>query len=96
MSRTLQERVTKEDIPALHFVHENILTNENDLKRVKQTLEHAADMSHSFYTKTRVVFETEEGTKEVLTTIWAATDHHILLKGGISIPMSCVVDVIVD
>ncbi len=96
MEEAIHERVTKEKIPQLHFVSVPMITDESELKRIKHNLELATDMCQSFYTKTRIIFETREGTKEVLTTIWAATDNHILLKGGISIPMNCVRNVIVS
>ena len=56
-------------------------------------LQRATQLSHSFYTKTKIIFETQDGTKEVVTTIWAATDKNIILKGGVTLPVCCIREV---
>lgn len=43
--------------------------------------------------KIRIVFQDEEGIKEVRTTIWAADDRFIVLKKGVSIPVDRVVEI---
>lgn len=42
--------------------------------------------------KIRIVFQDDEGVKEVRTTIWAADDRFIVLKKGVSIPVDRVIE----
>ena len=42
----------------------------------------------------RIIFEDDEGTKEVRTTIWAVGDKNIVLKKGVTILIISLVDVI--
>lgn len=90
------ETVTKEQIPELHCMHEEVLEHEKAIQERKEVIQKAANLARNFYLKARIVFETDEGTKEVRTTIWAATDNHIVLKGGATLPICCVKDVVLE
>jgi hypothetical protein len=45
-------------------------------------------------TKMRIIFEDNEGIKEVRTTVWAVGDKNIVLKKGVTIPINRLIDVI--
>ncbi len=90
------EHVTKEQIPELHCTHDEVLELDTEIKEREKSIRKAANLARNFYLKARIVFETEEGTKEVRTTIWAATDNHIVLKGGATLPICCIKDVILE
>jgi len=87
------ETVTKEQIPELHCTHDEVLDHDKAIKERKESIRKAANLARNFYLKARIVFETEEGTKEVRTTIWAATDNHIVMKGGATLPIHCIKEV---
>lgn len=84
------EEIPKERIPELECKHTEVLSSEIDLELRKQSIERAINLSKNFYLKAQILFETEEGPKEVITTIWAAGEEHIVLKGGITLPICCI------
>lgn len=93
---TNPERIAREIIPNLRCINSEVLECAEAYLQRKLSLQRAAQMSHTFYTKAKITFVTEEGIKEVITTIWAATDKNIILKGGISIPVCCIKEVILN
>jgi hypothetical protein len=47
-------------------------------------------LGNSEHVKYKIYFTTTEGLKEVETTVWAATDSDVTLKGGIIIPITAI------
>ena len=92
----IAETVTKEQIPELHCTHHEVLEHDLAIKERRRSIQKAADLARNFYLKARIIFVTQEGTKEVRTTIWAATDNHIVLKGGATLPICCIKEVILE
>ena len=90
---TIPERINREKIPLLQFKTLEVIDDTDLCLQRKLSLQRAAQMSHSFYSKVRIVFQTEEGKMEVLTTVWAVTDKFVILKGGISIPVCAICEV---
>lgn len=94
MSQTYApETVTKEQIRELHCSHKDVLDLDKEKEARRDSIKKAANLARNFYLKARIVFETDEGTKEVRTTIWAATDNHIVMKGGATLPICCIKEV---
>jgi len=93
MVEPLQEKIVKEEIPHLHCGCNEVLTESEKIKKRVAELQKAATHGQSFYSKTKIVFQTEEGIKEVTTTVFAVTRQYVVLKGGISIPICCIKDV---
>lgn len=90
MEQNVQERIKKEEIPHLHCNCNEVLNKQEEIKKRIAELKKAANKGQSFYSKTRIVFLTEEGLKEVTTTVFAVTDQNVVLKGGINIPVCCI------
>ena len=90
------ETVTKEQIAELHCNHHEVLNHDAAIRERRQSIQKAANLARNFYLKARIIFETLEGTKEVRTTIWAATENHIVLKGGATLPICCIKEVILE
>ena len=65
-------------------------------KKRKHQLQKAAQLNRLFYCRVKIVFETSEGRKEVKAHILKVTDSHVVLKGGIDIPVCCICDVFRD
>ena len=55
-------------------------------------LQYAVRLGNEFKGKTVITFETTKGPRAVETTIWSATEAHLMLKGGLDIPLSSVID----
>ncbi len=88
--------ITKEKIPFQLLSTKEVLAGISAQKKREQQLQKAAQLNRLFYCKVKVVFETAEGKKEVSAHIVKVTDGHVILKGGISIPVSCICDVFRD
>jgi len=86
--------IEKETIPSLHFPHEHVDKSKDQLLILKKKLRRSMILGNIHRTKMRIIFEDEEGTKEVQTTIWAVGDRNIVLKKGVIIPIHRLIDVI--
>jgi hypothetical protein len=85
--RTSHALVEKESVRKMIFPREEVLqTTDSTLER-KSMLDRATILSNLYHNKVKILFSDVEGSKVVDTTIWATTDHAIMLKGGIVIPI---------
>jgi hypothetical protein len=84
------EQIPKERIPELECKHSEVLQDHSALCDRKNSIERAINLSKNFYVKAQIIFETEDGPKVVISTIWAAGEENIVLKGGISMPICCI------
>ena len=90
---TYPEKIQKEVVTNFHFSKNEVLHTNEEVKLRKYMLERATTLGNAYHSKVIIDFETTDGTKEVDTTIWATTEKHILLKGGITIPIHCILDI---
>ena len=56
-------------------------------------LQYSVRLGNEFKGKTVITFETTQGPLSVQTTVWSVTDNHVMLKGGVHIPLSSVIDI---
>lgn len=78
--------VDKEIIGSLRFPNDEIL-NSPDLKEQREyDLERAASLGTD-RVKMKILFEDENGLKQVETTVWAVTKDRVVLKHGVTIPI---------
>jgi hypothetical protein len=89
------ELITKEQLPELHFVHTEVLTDEESRKRRLAALESAVALGNDFKQKVKLIFGTTQGIKAVETTLWALTDSHVEIKAGVDIPLHSIYQVII-
>ena len=89
--------IEKECVSKLHFTREAIATNLNkeELKHLKVKLRKATSLGNLHHEKVRIIFNSQEGVKEVHTTIWATAEKYVLLKKGVFIPIEQIIDVVV-
>ncbi len=90
------KRLEKEEILKVTFRKEDQSVSEAQLRERYQKLYHAMLLGNNFHSKVKIIFNTDEGSQEVYTTIWATTDKFVVLKGGVTIPVSSISDVILD
>ncbi len=93
---TNPERIAREIVPNFKCINSEVLDSIDSCMQRKLSLQRAAQMSHNYCLKVKIVFVTEEGIKEVVTTIWAATENNVILKGGICIPVCCIKEVVLN
>lgn len=79
--------VEKEDVADFHFPPEEVLKSEKDAKLLKKELERAISLGNLEHHKVKIYFEDDKNKKLVNTTIWAVTDHSIVLKQNVVIPI---------
>ena len=79
--------IEKEAIANMHFPKGEVLTASSEIQARVQTLSEACRLGNEFKGKVRIVFMSEQGIREVNTTIWNVSDDAVSLKGGVFIPM---------
>jgi hypothetical protein len=79
--------IKKENIVWLLFPPQEVLTLPNEIKDRKANAQKGLLLGNNYKGKVKIIFEDTESLKRVETTIWGLTDMHVILKGGISIPL---------
>jgi hypothetical protein len=92
MENLLITPIEKEQIPNLHFSDSKPIIRPVEQKRIKSLLYMGMLLGNSYRQKVKIIFESDEGTQLVETTIWATTENNVVLKGGTSIPISSIKD----
>ncbi len=87
--------IEKEEVSSLHFPSEPIsIRTEQEQKELIAKLKTATTLGNVHHNKIKIIFQDDEGLKEVRTTIWATGDRHIVLKKGTFIPINRIVDIV--
>jgi uncharacterized protein (UPF0248 family) len=79
--------IEKERIAQLHFPSEEVLTSIESIVQRSAELDKASRLGNMDKLKFKIVFEDNEGVKQVETTIWAVTKESVVLKHGLTIPV---------
>lgn len=79
--------VDKEVIPQLRFNKNTKIKQEDGLM---ERLMEATKLGNIDHGKVAIIFEDEEGVKQVDTTIWATGLKYICLKGGMWLPIASI------
>lgn len=88
-------KIEKEEIVNLHFLSTDVLENEIGKIERNSKLSQAVILGNIEKEKCKIIFHAQEGDSYVETTIWAVTDKYICLKGGVTLLVACILDVIV-
>lgn len=87
--------VEKEAVQNLKFPAEEVLTLDKDVKARARKIHRATSLGNLEKHKVTIVFEDADNLKKISTTIWAQTEKKIVLKGGMSIPVHRIWDVVI-
>jgi hypothetical protein len=96
MAVMVPEVVEKEFIPSIHF---NANKSNADLERrteLERQIFKAMVMGNTYRKKSVITFRSEEGLKQVHTTVWAYTQRNLVLKSGIMVPLDSIEQIAVD
>ncbi|RIJ33475.1 hypothetical protein [Pontibacter oryzae] len=86
--------VEKEQIPALHFGKEDVLTDPEARKRRMWDLNRATSLGNVYQGKVEITFQTADGEqRRVDTTVWAVDEKYMTLKAGCSIPVTSIIGI---
>ena len=80
-------RIEKEQVPLLRFPADEVLKSKDQIKQRVQDLQRAMTLGNLEHAKASIVFEDNEGLKQVETTVWGVTDKRIILKQGVVMPI---------
>lgn len=80
--------VEKNKINELHFPNEEVLHSEKAIQQRKLDIERAILLGNNYKTKVKIIFQDDEGVKQIKTTIWGVTDKRILLNKALVIPIN--------
>lgn len=92
-SNTHYPIIEKEAIAQMHFPKGEVLNSNSEIRVRIDALAEACRLGNEFKGKVRILFMTEEGIKEVHTTIWNVSEDSISLKSGIFIPIHAIIHV---
>lgn len=87
--------VQKEELNRYHFFGHEVLESEIEIENRRVQLLEAVLLGNSEKQKVKMIFETEEGTIMVETTVWECNDSYIELKGITYVPICCIKEVII-
>jgi len=89
-------KIEQQDLLKVTFKNDKTMYIQEAVKTKNQKLYMAMLMGNHYYDNVRILFNTEDGEREIVTRIWARTDKFVVLKGGMFIPIGSVIDIILD
>jgi len=89
MSNTMTEVIEKEEIAAYELVPAFV----DKTQEWQKLLPYALRLGNEFKGKTYITVETTRGPRTVVTTVWSVSENYLNLKGGITIPLSVIIDI---
>ena len=81
------EIIDKEKIQLLSFPNVEVLSSDEEIKQRFVDLNRALYLGNLEHSKIKIYFEDNQSKKVVETTVWALTDHRVILKQGFTIPI---------
>ena len=88
--------IEQKELLRVIFKNEETMYIQEQVKSRDQKLYMAMLMGNHYYDNVRILFNTEDGEREVTSRIWARTDKFVVLKGGMFIPIGAVIDILLD
>jgi hypothetical protein len=87
----------KEDLAHVHFTHNEVISDQGQKHLLMSELIRAQSLGNLEKNKVKIIFHLQDGTKgEVETTVWGVGEHHLMLKGGIHIPIRAIESIITN
>lgn len=86
----------KEDLKGIWFSATEVINDEIAKKLLMADLLRAQSLGNLEKNKVKIKFHLEDGSRgEVETTVWGVGEHHLMLKGGIHIPIRAVESILI-
>jgi hypothetical protein len=90
------KKIMKTDIKNCRFKRSIGYQAEGDLRQQNRNLHLSMLLTEYCESNVKIVFNTMEGYKEVVSTIWGATEKFIFLHGGHFLPIESVAQVTLE
>jgi uncharacterized protein (UPF0248 family) len=84
------------DIMQVIFKNEERMQIQEHIHARDQKIYMAMLAGNNYHSPVRIIFNTDEGAREIRSRIWATTDRFLVLKGWTFIPIHSVIDVMMD
>ena len=85
--------IPKERIPSLNFPHQPVALTDEQRKQIAIMMAQATRLGNGEHGKCRIIFQDDEALTAVEPTIWTYDRDNIVLKYGMTIPVSRVVSI---
>ena len=79
--------IDKDKVAELCFPANEVLFSNDAIAKRNSDMNRAMLLGNNYKGKVKIVFEDDEGVKQVETTVWSYTDKWIVLKKGLVIPI---------
>jgi uncharacterized protein (UPF0248 family) len=79
--------IEKEEVAKLQFPREEILDSKSEINQRMLDAYRGMLLGNTYKNKVKIIFADKEGIKQIETTIWGVTEHRVLLKRGLQIPL---------
>ncbi len=87
--------IQKEELPGIVFSKTDVLIEDSDRKKRKHDLYEAMLLGNRYKRKVKIHFDTYNHRHlEIETTVWQATDQNVVFKGGVTIPIHSIKEVL--
>lgn len=86
--------INKENISALSFSFNDVLNNTDEKYSRLEKLKTAMILGNGFKHKVKITFRDINLRLMVETTLWFVSDSHVTLKSGVTMPVTCIEDVV--
>jgi hypothetical protein len=86
------KRINEQQLKGCTFASGAAYSTECTVRESRRKLHLAMLLADNIHSNIKVVFNTNEGPREILTSIWGATDRLIILKSGNRIPVEALVE----
>ena len=87
------KNIEKESISRLTFLDEEVLTTDFERNMRSRNLFRAMILGNTYKMKAKITFSSNDAINQVHTTIWATTEKYVILKRGVVIPISSILDI---
>ncbi len=86
----LAKKIDREQLKQCAFIKPTNSQDDFELSERNKGLYLAMLMGNNYESKVKIVFNTTEGYREILTLVWATTEKYVMLKEGNSIPIEAI------
>jgi hypothetical protein len=86
----------KEDLVNVNFTPNEVIKDQEGKQNLMSELVRSQALGNLEKIKVKIIFQLKEGGKgEVETTVWGVGEHHLMLKGGIHLPIRAIEKIII-
>lgn len=93
MNKSMFPIIEKEAISGMRFPKGDVLENPKAIDERQAALDEACRLGNEYKGKVKIIFVSQDGIREVHTTIWNVSNDLVSLKSGIFIPVHCIVSI---